>query len=238
MKKKRRIYLDVKLGSILFKKDILFLIFCLIFSIECNPKIISFERMLEFWKWSEKSSSIFSFPLRILLSLLSQRSSRSRSVDNYTDPSYASYNIMFRRWKWLRDMARRSGAAHRLIGINGDNNVWLTCNWTTLDNPIGLYTNWTIPNGSVAGRSIAATVLYIVAALFSMAGRLNSLHDSDPIGLSRNCLIRSAGQQKIRMGSSSIPIYTYTHTYIRYKLFRCWCHRKYQAAVVISEFHA
>lgn len=54
-----------------------------------------------------------------------------------------------------------------------------------------------------AGRLIAATVY--TSVLFSMAGRLNSLHDSDPLVPLRNCLIRSAGQ-KIRMGSSAVQI--------------------------------
>lgn len=167
------------------------------FSINHRPKIFSFE----FWKKSvlEKHtenlySSISSF----------KRCSipRSRSVDHdYTDPNYANYNVST-IWKWFCDVARRSGAAHRLIGIKRDNNVWLTCNWTTLDNPIGLYTNWTIPNGWLFNRRV-----YIVAVSFQRPEFVARF--SDPLASSpRNCLIRSAGQ-KIRMGSSTIPVYIY-----------------------------
>lgn len=135
-----------------------------------------------------------------------------------------SYNVST-IWKWFCDVARRSGAAHRLIGIKRDNNVWLTCNWTTFDNPIGLYTN--------SGRFwMDGCLIAVYTSLrFRFNGR-NSLHDPLPPPLPpRNCLIRSAGQ-KIRMGSSDIiPVCNVTVQIVD-------GHRKYEAASVVSGFHA
>lgn len=188
--------------------------------------------MLEF---REKSPSHLSLPLRILP--LSLKDLRLFDRDDWSIGQLQLHGSELYELYYVSTMkmiARHGATKRRGASVNRhrrDNNVWLTCNWTTLDNPIGLYTNWTIPNGSqLFNRSHR---VYIVAVLFSMAGIRCTIviHWPPP----PNCLIRSAGQ-KIRMGSSAIPIYICI--YIRYKLFWCWCHRKYQAAFVISEFHA
>lgn len=165
--------------------------------------------MLEF---REKSPFHLSLPLRILP--LSLKDLRLFDRDDWSIGQLQLHGSELYELYYVSTMkmiARHGATKRRGASVNRhrrDNNVWLTCNWTTLDNPIGLYTNWTIPNGSqLFNRSHR---VYIVAVLFSMAGIRCTIviHWPPP----RNCLIRSAGQ-KIRMGSSAIPVYIYVYIY-------------------------
>lgn len=213
LKKKRRIRcIDVKFCGI---------IFCMHFqqSILRSSSQNFFLRILKKIR-ARKSVLIHPFPP------LKKMFDPDRSITITRIRITTSYNVST-IWKWFCDVARRSGAAHRLIGIKRDNNVWLTCNWTTLDNPIGLYTN--------SGRFwMDGCLIAVYTSLrFRFNGR-NSLHDPlppPPPLPPRNCLIRSAGQ-KIRMGSSDIiPVCNVTVQIVD-------GHRKYEAASVVSGFHA